>query len=280
MRDENSPLMQRTELRQERFSRANSFALRNQIPRERDRSKNNESNGDSQYFSSTNSKFFNTERNSGSKNFCLKFQQEISQKLMESKLESVIKCALIGGENQNPKNTDSNKKPILTNSYLMIEKMSPKIIIPLKSARTNQNNKMDGFGCKKLEFSVINETQFDEKATKTQIKNLSTNLNEKKRLKNWFLKKFSHEKRLKLARDVLLVLSKLKKCRLKKSELLNLEIFPKERHFLQNSELFFRSVVENNLQKVSFLLKTQPNLVFQYDSVVLKVLSNSSSRCY
>ena len=71
-----------------------------------------------------------------------------------------------------------------------------------------------------------------------------------------------------MAREMLQILLKIKKCRLKKNTLSNQEIFPKSTYFMPNSKKLFRIIAEGTLEKVVDLVQAEPNLVYQLDTVI------------
>ena len=273
MHRDNSPLLQRVEMRQERMARTNSFVSRHSIynVETETNSRIEKSAENSLINTTTSSRFFLTEKNSNGKNLQLKFQQmSLNQKLMESQLDGAFKCAMMDGENQQTKNQESSKKAVLANSFLMNEKMSPKLVSPNLKENKNSSPYLDIFGCKKLDFSGLkNKNKNNEMPTKkSNFVRKDSCSNKVTFLRRNLWSKFSMEKKIKIARKLLQILRKLEKCRLKISEIENQAIFPKCCFFLPNSNYFFQFVVANNCQAVIKMLRTQPNLVHQINKVI------------
>ena len=75
------------------------------------------------------------------------------------------------------------------------------------------------------------------------------------------------DRRRQLVRHILLVLTKVKKCGLKRKDLENRDIFPIREFTHPKSRSFFSSIQQNDISEVKTLLKEHPKLVFQIDMV-------------
>lgn len=288
MRD-NSPILQRLEMRQERNARNSTFARRPSRASDLSAGANPDRTLESVSPSAgQSSRVYLTERASNSKSVNLRFQQDsVCQKLLESKLDCAFRCAINDSENHIARNPPSTKKPLLTNSYLISDGYSPKAQ-PLSNTLPS-----DRFGCKRLDFSGFAQTTkpsrfgpttasplreracqkslfatesslLPDEALQTQPKNCKQTVRAR-RLS--LFAKMSVQRRLKIARELLLVLLKTKKCHLKRSDCSDRGLFPCESYSLPNSQKFFRCVAENNVERVAEMLAEQPLLVHQLDSV-------------
>ena len=255
MRRDTSPLLQRLEQRHEQSTRKPSATSR--LCRFPTRDESNESKVTA---TMSSSRLFASDRSCT--NLSIRFQQDsLSQKLMESKLDCAFRCAMLESSTADLRRIGTQHQNVLANSFVLAEKMSPKSDSRLPVVQL-ANQPANSHFCVKLNFDSMpkqfgHREHFSTQPTHSNRPSMCLTL----------VTRHSFAARLDIARSVLLVLLKIKKCHIKKSDLANPTIFPSRSYSITGSERFFRYVVENDLAMVDAMIESEPHLVFQTDTV-------------